>query len=362
MDSFILDGTPLDPFTIATIADFLPYPFLIGQKVGDDYQVLYQNKAFRHEIGYSIAEIPTIDDWFIKAYPDQTYRESVIQEWNTLVETALLDGKESIKLQVRVTTKEQGECWYRVKASITGNTHFVAFINLQSLITTTEQLKQLNVHKDKMLALLGHDIRGPIGQVLSLTQLAANKILTQQEYLDSIHKINADTFKVLELIDTTLHWAKSNFDSLTIMYEDINLHNLTQEVIGIYRNMYEPKSIVIHNAITEIHTIRADRSILKAIMRNLISNAIKFTPHAGRIQVSAAENQVSISDTGIGMSPQVVSGINERQYKSRSGTADEAGMGLGLKLILDLLDRINAKMEIVSHLNRGTNITINFNP
>jgi signal transduction histidine kinase len=354
VENIVLDNT------LERIADFLPYPFVIAQRKEGILCNTFINQSFLKEIGYDLSEINTIDDWFRVAYPDPQYRLEVVSQWNALADDARRKKGVYAKLKVKITTKHNGECWYEVKASITDNTHLAAFINLQELVSTNEQLTQLNHHKNKILSILSHDIRGPINNIHMLTTMAIDNHLSQVEFQDSAKKINARTFDVLELIETTLQWARSNFDSMQLHYEHIQIYPLVEEAIGIYQDLYEQKKIKMNVNISIDQFVYTDRSVLKAILRNLISNAIKFTPHSGMIHIESSNNQLTVVDNGIGITKEMIDAIMNRNYLSRPGTEKETGIGLGLKLIQDLLTKINAKMIIDSKVNIGTKIMVEF--
>jgi signal transduction histidine kinase len=356
----IIENDELEMATFARIANFLPYPFIMAKFKNNTYVNAYLNERFLEEIGYTVSEIPTIDDWFQKAYPDSVYRLEVISQWNQLLEEAKRDGRTDVKMNVRIATKKRGEHWYEVKSSTTENTHLVAFVNIQDIISKEEQLRQINSHKDKMLSILSHDIRGPIGNIHALINMTINSQLTQDEFKDLATKVNERTFKVLELIETTLQWARSNFDEMNLRFEKINVAQLTQEVLTLYKSTYDQKKIVVDVDVKQDQAIFSDRLIISAILRNIISNAIKFTPSSGRIIINSNGSRITMEDNGVGMSEETITNILNRRYSPGSGAEKENGAGIGLKLVLDLLDKINAKMSIVSKRNVGTQITIDF--
>jgi len=135
---------------------------------------------------------------------------------------------------------------------------------------------------------------------------------------------------------------------------------LTEEVLALFKSTYEGKKIVVEVDVKKNQMIYSDRLILNAILRNLISNAIKFTPNSGHINVRSIGKQITVEDNGVGMSEETVTNILNKRYSPGSGTEKEMGTGIGLKLILDLLDKIKAKMSIDSQVNVGTKISIDF--
>ncbi|KAH0533960.1 hypothetical protein FGG08_007428 [Glutinoglossum americanum] len=308
--SILLDNFRIDKKILQRILDFLPYPFLVAEFRNGTHTNIYVNQKFREEIGYTIADIPTIDDWFEKAYPDPTYRNEVMKSWGMLYQLAQRQRDDFVIMKASIRTNSRGDRWYEVKSSIFGRVQLVAFIDIHEVMLKKKELRRLNENKNKTLSILSHDLRGPIANLHELSKLALGHNLAQDEFFALVRNVNEKTFQTLEFLDTTLLWTRSNFDSIQITNEQIDLKGIVWDILAIYNDSFHDKKITVTQALSKDLKISCDPSILTIVTRNLISNAIKFTPEG-------------VTDTGIGMTPDVVTEILSDNYTSRRGTRQE---------------------------------------
>jgi signal transduction histidine kinase len=174
--------------------------------------------------------------------------------------------------------------------------------------------------------------------------------------------INKKVFQVMELIDTTLIWTRSNFKQIHVKIEEVNLPKIVKGILDIYENTYIAKNIRIIVRGLEDSSFQSDREIIAILIRNIFSNAIKFTPERGEITVElireGRQYKICISDTGIGMDPETILGIQTGQYSTRLGTRHEKGLGVGLTLCLELAKKVGASLSFMSEPGNGTSVTI----
>jgi len=357
-----LDQLDIDKENLKRILDFLPYPFLVSETDHGKRNNIFVNQRFLDEIGYSCEEMPTNDDWFMLAYPDPTYRKKIKAEWNKRSAQAIDEGEDSVFLQALVHTKKFGDRWYEVKSSLSGHIHLVAFVDIHNVRAREEELEKMNQNKDKVLSVLGHDLRGPISNLQSIATLALSGDLKQEEYLSMVKTVNEKVFQSLEFLDTTLLWTKSNFDKISIHVEKLFPRALVEHILPVYQNQYESKKITVTIDIPAEAYIYSDTEILTIIIRNLISNAIKFTNENGTVQINSAQQGelfvLFVKDSGIGMDNKTINMIWEENYSSARGTRSEKGVGLGLKLCRELLKQIGGTLDIESKKNIGTTMKI----
>lgn len=349
----------VDTVTLTRVLDFLPYPFLVSKFVDGVAYNSFVNRKFLEEIGYTIEEMPTINDWFEKAYPDPKYRSEVMAGWQQLIQNANEIQEESILMKALIQTKSNGQKWYEVKSSLSTDLHLVAFVNIHEEISREEELLRLNENKNRTLAILSHDLRGPITNLHSLSSLALNAQLTQKEFVDTVRTVQEKTFQALEFLDTTLHWTRSNFDNINLRIERLNLHEIVRTVLRIYESTYSLKNLRVDTRFEYTNFIESDREIITIILRNLISNAIKFTPDNGTITVHVATGKstvIAVEDSGVGMSPELQERIFTDQYYSGNGTRQEKGLGIGLRLCRELAKRIKADLTVDSVIGKGTTV------
>ncbi|CAI2768673.1 sensor histidine kinase [Flavobacterium collinsii] len=340
------------------IADFLPYPLIIAQKDTSGDRNLYLNKTFIKEMGFTLQDIPTREICFEKMYPDSNYREKLFKEWAALEIAARELNRDHIKVNARITNKFKIEHWYEVRASSIKNVDLVAYVDINQSIVKQEKLFDINKNKDKILSVLGHDLRSPIANLFSLALMVSEKDITQEAFVSLVDEVKAESVKVLDLLDTTLHWAKFNFNLIKPNKRNTNVSGLIERIIEIYRYSFEKKEINLINSTVYPVNIEIDEEIMTIVFRNLLSNAIKFSNHKGEISVNVSDEIITISDNGIGMGPERIKDIIEGKSISRNGTANESGMGMGLSLVNNLIEKMDCKLDIVSEKNKGTTIRI----
>jgi len=354
-------GSRISREALQEVADFLPYPFIIAEDFGDKHLNTYLNEKFLEEIGYTLEEIPTIESWYEHAYPDSIYRENVIRSWDLEEKDSQRQDRAFVKKKSLVTCKNGSKRWYEIKASVISKIHVIAFIDLDKEITLQQKLKDINSNNDRMLSILGHDLRSPVANLMSISAMAVNTDISNTEFISLIGQINQQSVQVLDLLDRTLTWAKLNFNNIRQQNADIDCDRLVASILEIYKIFYEAKNIVIKVDIKQ-KTIQSDLEIVTIIVRNVISNAIKFTPQNGSIQITSDQNGLTIADRGIGMTSEMVADILNDSYVSRKGTDNESGIGMGLQLVKRLAEKINCKLFIESRPDQGTSIRLSFGP
>jgi len=347
-------------FELHKVADFLPYPFIIAEVIDGIHYNTYLNEKFLLEIGYTLEEIPTIEKWYEHAYPDQFNRDRVISAWDQEQIKSHNQSKVFVKNKSQVVCKNGTKRWYEIKASVIDKIHVVAFIDLDKEIILQEELKSINQNNDRMLSVLGHDLRSPIANLTSISEMALDNEISQSDFVNFIHLINNQSNQVLEMLETTLNWAKLNFNSIQQNDVDIDVKTLITTILELYDTAYKSKGIIVNIDVDHSNTIHSDIEIVTVIVRNIISNAIKFTPQNGMITIKFIQNQLTIIDNGIGMTDAMINAIWNSNYASRRGTDNEIGMGMGMQLVLNLSRKIKAAITIQSELSKGTSIVLIF--
>jgi signal transduction histidine kinase/ligand-binding sensor domain-containing protein len=225
----------------------------------------------------------------------------------------------------------------------------------------TSELKELNASKDKFFSIIAHDLKNPFSTIIGFSELLNEDIDTHndekiREYTKLIHTSAVQTFRLLENL---LEWANSQRGNLPFEPVNLNLHDLLNEELGMLNDMAVEKNIEIQNTVSENMTIIADRNMIMAILRNLISNAIKFTHRNGRVVVSSVLKnglaEISVADTGIGMSDDTFSKLFRIDANlSTRGTENEKGTGLGLFLCKEFVERHGGRIWVESKKGNGS--------
>jgi signal transduction histidine kinase len=332
------------------VLDFLPYPFMVTEVRDEIQHNIFINKKFLEEIGYNRQELPTIKEWFLLAYPNETYRLEVMSDWFSRILMAERNGHDSVIVQRNIQTKDRGQKWFEIKASLLGPVQFIAFINIDEEMVREDYLAKLNESKDRALSILSHDLRSPLHKLYSVLDLLNQGLISGDETKYLFNRLSSQVFRMMEFVDTTLHWSRVNFESLKIKHQTVDVADICTTVIGVYDNILQEKKVTAELNINKRLRVVTDPEIFAILFRNIFSNAIKYTPVSGVIKVYATRTrgrcQVIIENSGDAIPKEKIKMILSRNYSSERGTAGEKGLGLGLKLCQDLLDKIGGKIEI----------------
>jgi signal transduction histidine kinase len=223
------------------------------------------------------------------------------------------------------------------------------------------ELAQLNATKDKLFAVVAHDLKNPLSAFRSITQsLSENVLNVSKEEIDYfIRQLNQSANQLFDLLQNLLNWAVSQIGKLPFQPENLNVKTIVEETLNLLKINAEAKNQSLIANIPEAIQVRADRQMLRTILRNLLSNAIKFTPENGKINIntSLSDNytQIEIKDTGIGLSANDIQKLfNIEEDVSQVGDSPEKGTGLGLLLCKELVEKHNGKIWVESEQGKGS--------
>lgn len=226
-----------------------------------------------------------------------------------------------------------------------------------------EELQQLNHVKDRLFAVLSHDLRNPLStlkvyfSMLSSPNLSAEK---KEKYTSqTLQAVNSTS----ELMDNLLLWANSQLKNQEVNLTNISLQETIENVIDLIRPQAEQKNIEIVKNL-EVSQVVANQNILETILRNLITNAIKFSPNDAKVKIATysenGSNFISITDNGIGMNPEKIQSVLKNEITKSLGTSGEKGSGIGLLLVRELAKQLNAELLIESQEGVGSTFSIRF--
>lgn len=235
------------------------------------------------------------------------------------------------------------------------------------LALSESELKKLVQTKDKLFSIIAHDLRSPFTALVGLTEvLATDSASMDQAKRDEFGGIiHSSSTKLLSLIDNLLHWSRSQTGKITINPQKINLYSLTHDVTSVLQLQATPKNIVLINETpNDIHIV-ADYNTMSTVLRNLISNAIKFTEPNGKVVIAASQSikgtTLSVTDSGVGISPENQKKLFKLEHSySTKGTSNETGTGLGLVVCKEFIEQNNGTITLTSTLNVGTTFNVTF--
>lgn len=227
------------------------------------------------------------------------------------------------------------------------------------------ELQALNEKKDLIFSILSHDLRSPLTTLkgfLSLIEENAN-ILTPQQLSQYAQNIRNSVSSALDLIDNTLYWALSQTGSIKYNPTVFSLSDVLKKIYNLYQLTASRKRVDFRlEGIDNIHVF-ADENMTYVALRNVVSNAIKFTPEGKSVVLKVSQNHqqaiVSVKDEGIGMSPEYVQRVlSQENVVPKKGTANEKGTGLGMVLCRKFIEMNQGSLEIMSSENKGTECRI----
>jgi len=230
----------------------------------------------------------------------------------------------------------------------------------ESLKESESCLQQLNSTKDKLFSIIAHDLRSPIGNILGLSELLidSKQISDIEESKEVIKLINTTANHTLILLDNLLAWAKSQTGQIDFKPENLHLQPIIQEIVVVYNASAAQKNIVLNYKPDDI-VAYADPNMLKTVLRNLVSNAIKLIDSGGKIDINAVSDQnqteISISDNGVGMNEETRNKLFRIDTTlTTKGTANESGSGLGLILCKEFVEKHQGKIWVESEIGKGS--------
>lgn len=221
-----------------------------------------------------------------------------------------------------------------------------------------QQLGKLNKVKDKIFSSIAHDIKSPLSSIQGLLGLMNTNLLTPEEFQKLIVELSARVNTTTSLLENLLNWSRNQIATAKANPIKTNIRGLAEECITLYHTNSIEKNITFSNSISSDTFIYADEEMIRIVLRNLISNAIKFTKTNGEVKVDASVDKnfvtVSVADTGIGISTTDLANIFSFEGKSSPGTAQEKGTGLGLILCKEFIEKNGGKIWVESTLGKGS--------
>jgi two-component system, sensor histidine kinase and response regulator len=242
-------------------------------------------------------------------------------------------------------------------------THQISLVAAKRIIEQqTNELKSTISGRDKLYSVIAHDLRSPLGSIKMVLNMLVTTLVPESvgeemfQLMKEANHIAEDTFS---LLDNLLKWTKSQTGKLNIVYQDIDVVDIMDDIVEIFKLNAQLKEIQMTYK-NDVHvTVRTDVDIVKTIMRNLLSNAIKYSNKGGSIDVTTEDSDgfaiVHVADHGLGISKEG----QEKLFKQDAhfttfGTANEEGSGLGLILVKDFVDKIGGKIWFESEEGKGS--------
>jgi signal transduction histidine kinase len=224
------------------------------------------------------------------------------------------------------------------------------------------ELENLNVTKDKFFSIIAHDLRSPFNSLLGLTEMMVQDLpdLSLDGITQMVEIIHKSTTNLYRLLENLLQWSQIQSGTIPFYPEPVQLRRIVDESVEITREAAHIKDIEISTQVPGQLMVFADINMLQTIIRNLISNAVKFTPKGGKVQVAATTTHdnnahIAVQDTGIGISQAMIDNLFKIDVKTnRLGTENEPSNGLGLMLCKEFIEKNQGKIWVESEEGKGS--------
>ncbi len=222
------------------------------------------------------------------------------------------------------------------------------------------QLQELNASKDKFFSIISHDLRSPFNTLLGFAQLLTENVerYNKDQIKSYVDKLYTSAERLYALLENLLTWSRLQRGVMEYEPEDINILEIAEDNIGLFLSKADQKQIGLTSSISQEILTYADYNMVNTVVRNLISNALKFTKAGDTVDISVREYsahiEVAVSDSGIGISQEDRHKLFRIDVQhSNVGTAGEAGTGLGLVLCQELVERNSGRIWVESEVGKG---------
>lgn len=225
----------------------------------------------------------------------------------------------------------------------------------------TEELSKANASKDKFFSIIAHDLQSPFTAIFGLTNMMIDnwKLIEDGEKIELLNDLNTTSKNTFNLLRNLLEWSRAQTGRISIEPSNFSPCEVVNETLRVLKKGADNKNITIQNKIPDALSCYSDKNMITTVFRNLISNAIKFTPQDGVIEILGNLNndhcQFCVADNGIGISESEITKLFSITEKiQRPGTANEQGTGLGLILCKEFIEKNQGEIFVKSELNKGS--------
>ncbi|MBX7242769.1 MAG: tetratricopeptide repeat-containing sensor histidine kinase [Bacteroidia bacterium] len=238
-------------------------------------------------------------------------------------------------------------------------------VQKQQIEQQKEELSSMNETKDKLFSVISHDLRSPINQLKSLLALLSNNVISKEDFMNITQKFHTQIDTLSDSLENILIWANSMFYQNHLAEEEVNISEELAQVIMLYDYVLSDKELKINMDVPENAVVKTHREPFVIAVRNLISNAIKFSHKGEEIKVFVEETEESvslvISDKGIGMTPeQIQSLFNQDQKNTTLGTMKEKGSGIGLRITHEFVTKCGGSLRAESKPGEGSTFYLTY--
>lgn len=323
-----------------------------------DYRFTYLNEKYEHLTGFSGNNV--LGKTITEVVP--TISQKTILKYSQVALTGNPIHFESYSRALKV--------YYEADVYKSSENHFAVILSditerklaQREIITKNKSLEKLNVEKDKLFSIVSHDLRSPMNGILGLTAMIKEEIeeISKDHIKEIATSIHASASSIIQLLQGLLEWSQLQRGNISFNPQVILLKSSVEKTINLLSESARAKNITLFSNVPESTRVFADNHMLESVIRNLVSNAIKFTPKGGQIEINAKEADantilVSVKDDGIGMSTAILEKLFSLSAKiNRKGTEGELSSGLGLIMSKELIEKHSGKIWAESEEGKGS--------
>lgn len=295
------------------------------------------------------------------------FGKTTIKPLKKIIDQSKKIAKTDFSGRIVITRKDEigllGEAFNKMTEELEKTTTSIKNLELSEhkILQQNKELQKLIATKDKLFSIIAHDLRSPFNNILGFSEflfenLKDIEIAESEKYLGNI---NLSAKNTLVLLDNLLNWAKSQTGQINFKPEKVVLSSIIQGIIELLNPNVKSKNISLNYLHSDEIEVFADLNMIKTILRNLISNAIKFTNSNGEINVYALQKdkfiEIAVSDNGVGMNEETRNKLfRSETNESTNGTANEKGSGLGLILCKEFIEKHGGKIWVESEEGKGS--------
>jgi two-component system, sensor histidine kinase and response regulator len=226
----------------------------------------------------------------------------------------------------------------------------------------TIELTELNQVKTKLFSVISHDLRTSIYSLKNIFDALKLGHVNHDRLLQELPDLSIEIDNCTELMDNLLSWGRDQFKENRINISDTDLHKIVEITNKHLINRATKKNIALINSVAAPTNAYADKEMMKIVLRNLVANAVKFTPGGGKVEIFSQTDEdcirLIVKDNGVGMTALAIARVFNNEYYTTPGTNREIGTGLGLIICRDFIESNNGHFAISSKVNEGTSVII----
>ena len=233
------------------------------------------------------------------------------------------------------------------------------------LYRKSQKLEQMFNNQDRFYNIIAHDLRSPFNPLLGVLNILTNEFdtLSTLEIKEFIGMMSQSADNLFALLTDLLEMASLKSDDFVYSPAKVNTREIVENAFSLLGENDRKKGITLLNKVPEKHTSIADKIMLQVVIRNLVSNALKFTPKTGEISIECYETddiqKIYVRDTGLGIPAEHLDKLFRKEIKyTTSGTDGEVGTGLGLPICMELMEKQNGTISVESEPGKGTTFTV----